>query len=117
MKFLVQTVLIAILSLLLQMFLPWWTLAIAAFVVGLVFASSRWKSFFAGLLGVGLLWLVVALYIHYTTGSEVANRVAGMFPTKTTPLLFVLTSLVGGLVGGFASLTGSIFTYRKPYKW
>jgi hypothetical protein len=92
-------------------------MAFGAFAVGFIFASSGWKSFFAGLLGIALLWLVMALFIDFTTQSQLSDRVAGLFPTKTTPLLFLITSLVGGLVGGFASLTGSIITYRKPYKW
>lgn len=117
MKFLVQTILIALLGWLLQTFFPWWTMAIGAFAVGFVFASNRWKSFFAGLLGVGLLWFGMSFYIDFSTQSALTERVAGLFPTRTTPLLFLVTSLVGGLVGGFASLTGSIITYRKPYRW
>ena len=117
MKFTVQTLLIALLGWLLQTFLPWWTMAIGAFAVGFVFSSSGWRSFFAGLLGIGLLWLIAALVIGYTTASPLVDRVAMLFPTKSTPLLYLITSLIGGLVGGFASLTGSIITYRKPYKW
>jgi hypothetical protein len=117
MKFTVQTAFILILGALLQTFLPWWTLTIGAFAIGFLFASNGWKSFFAGFLGIGLLWLGMSLYIDITTQSVLTEKVARLFPTKTTPLLFVITSLVGGLVGGLASLTGSILTYRKPYKW
>ena len=117
MKFTVQTLFIFLISCALQAFLPWWTMAIGAFAVGFVFASSGWKSFFAGLLGVGLLWLAMSLFIDISTQSPLTERVAKLFPTQAVPLLYLLTSLVGGLVGGFASLTGSILTYRKPYKW
>jgi hypothetical protein len=117
MKFIVQTIFIFLMSWLLQAFLPWWTMAIGAFAVGFVFANSGWRSFFAGLLGVGLLWFGMSLYIDISTQSQLAERVARLFPGKAVPLLYLFTALVGGLVGGLASLTGSILTYRKPYKW
>jgi hypothetical protein len=117
MKFLIQTVAIALIGGLLQYFFPWWTLAIGAFVVGFLFASSGWQSFFAGLLGIGLLWLVAAMYTDQQTQSILTEKVARLFPTRNSALMFLLTSLIGGLVGGFASLTGSVLTYRKRYKW
>ena len=117
MKFAIQIVAVALIGALLQTFFPWWTMAIGAFAVGFLFASNGWKSFFAGLLGVGLLWFVIALYLDQQTGSILTQKVAGLFPTKNVPLLMLLTSLLGGLVGGFASLTGSVLTYKKRSKW
>ena len=117
MKFVVQTLAIAMLAGVLQYFFPWWTMAIGAFIIGFLFASNGWRSFFAGLLGVGLLWLVVAIYLDQQTQSILTEKVARLFPTKNAPLLFLLTSLLGGLVGGFASLTGSVLTYRKKHRW
>ena len=102
---------------LLQYFFPWWTMAIGAFAIGFLFASSGWKSFFAGLLGVGVLWFIVAMYGDQQTQSILTEKVARLFPTRNAPLLFLLTSLLGGLVGGFASLTGSVLTYRKRNRW
>lgn len=116
MKFVAQILTVALVCLALQLFLPWWSLAIGAFVVGYLFAMNGWASFAAGLLGVGLLWFGMAWYIDYTTQSILTTKVALMFPTKNVPLLFLATSLIGGLVGGFASLTGSAFTYKKR-KW
>jgi hypothetical protein len=116
-KFITQTIAIALIAALLQYFLPWWTIAIGAFAVGFLFAESGWRSFLAGLLGIGLLWFAVAFFIDMQTQSILTDKVARLFPTKTVPLLLLLTSLIGGLVGGFASLTGSILTYRKRSRW
>lgn len=117
MKFALQVVVTLLLCWLLQSFLPWWTLAIGAFIVGYLFSENGFKSFLAGLLGVGLLWAALSYYIDYSTGSGLAAKVALLFPTKTVPLLIVITALVGGLVGGFASMTGALITYRKKRKW
>jgi ABC-type antimicrobial peptide transport system permease subunit len=116
-KFITQAVAIALIAALLQYFLPWWTMAVGAFAVGFLFAESGWRSFLAGLLGVGLLWLVVAFVIDVQTQSILTDKVARLFPTRSAWLLLILTSLIGGLVGGFASLTGSILTYRKRSRW
>ena len=117
MKFLIQTVAIAFIGGLLQYFFPWWSMAIGAFAIGFMFASSGWKSFFAGLLGVGLLWFAMALYLDQASQSILSEKVGRLFPTKNVPLLMLITALIGGLVGGFASLTGSVLTYRKRSKW
>jgi hypothetical protein len=117
MKFVAQTIVVALVGGLLQYFFPWWTMAIGAFAVGFLFANSGWRSFFAGLLGVGLLWFAMSFYIDSQTQSILTEKVAKLFPTKTVPLLFLLTSFIGGLVGGFASLTGSVLSYRRKSRW
>lgn len=116
MKFALHTVAVALIGFVLELFLPWWSIAIAAFIVGLLFAQNGWQSFFAGLLGVATLWLIMSMYIDISTDSILSSRIAGLFPTKTVPLLIVITCVVGGLVGGFASLTGGLITHKNR-KW
>ncbi len=117
MKFLIQVILIALLSLLLQSFLPWWTMAVGAFIVGLLFQENGYKSFLAGLLGVGLLWFAAAYFIDASSDSILSVRVAGILPTKTVGTLLIVTALVGGLVGGLATMTGGIISSRPKKKY
>jgi hypothetical protein len=117
MKFLIHVVAVLLISWLLQSFLPWWTMAIGAFVVGLLFQESGFRSFLAGLLGVGLLWFAMAYFIDASTDSILSTRVAGIFPTKTVGILMVVTSFIGGLVGGLASMTGGIISNRPKNKY
>ena len=116
MRVLIQIIVILIVNFLLQTFLPWWTMAIGTFIIGYVFAHSGWKSFLTGFIGVSLLWFAMSFYIDQASHSILSEKVARLFPTQTIPLLFVLTSMIGGLVGGMASLTGSVLSYRKK-KW
>lgn len=116
MKFIYHTLAVALIALVLELFLPWWSVAIAGFVAGYLFAHSGWRSFFAGMLGIALLWLSMAMYIDAATDAILTSRIAGLFPTGSVVLLMVITAAVGGLVGGFASLTGGLITYRKR-KW
>ncbi len=87
-----------------QKLFPWWTMAIGAFLVGFVFSNTVSKSFLAGFISISLLWLGLALYVDNATQSILTEKISQLFPIN----LFVLTSLVGGLVGGFASMTGAL---------
>ena len=113
MKFLKQTLFTVALCFILQYFLPWWTLALGAFVGGYVFGNNGWVSFLSGFLAVGLLWFSTALFIDIQTQSILTEKVARIFPTKTPALLFLLTAIIGGLPAGFAALTGSLVKSRR----
>ena len=103
MKFLLQLIVIAILACVLELLLPWWSIAIAAFVGGLAFNSRA--NFLAGFLGIGLLWFVYALMMDTTSAAPLAERVSKvLFMNK--PLLILATAVIGGLVGGFAAMAG-----------
>jgi len=117
MKFIAHLIVVLLLSWLLQTFLPWWTMAIGAFATALIFKQSGFKSFLAGLFGVGLLWFLMAWYLDASTDSILSSRVAAIFPTKTVGLLMLVTAVIGGLVGGFASMTGGIIAYRRKSKY
>lgn len=104
MRFIIQIIVTAIVCFMFQKLFPWYTMVIGAFLVGFVFSNTGFKSFAAGFIAIGLLWLGVALYIDAATQSILTEKISQLFPIN----LFVLTSLVGGLVGGFASMTGSL---------
>lgn len=113
MRFLIHIVAVFLLSWLLQSFFPWWTLAVASFIAGLLFGETGFKSFIAGFIGAAVLWLMMAWYIDSSTDSILTSKVAQLFPTKTVGLLIVFTAIIGGLVGGFASMTGGILTRKE----
>jgi hypothetical protein len=110
MKFFLQVLTILLLALVLELMLPWWTIAIAAFIGGAVFNSK--SNFGAGFLAIALLWIVHALIIDTSAAAPLAERVAGIFKLSK-PLLFVVTGVIGGLVGGFASMAGSALQRKR----
>jgi len=103
-RFIVQIIITAIVCFMFQKLFPWWTMAIGAFLVGFVFSNTGFKSFLSGFISIGLLWLGLALYVDNATQSILTEKISQLFPLN----LFVLTSLIGGLVGGFASMTGAL---------
>jgi Na+-translocating ferredoxin:NAD+ oxidoreductase RnfD subunit len=103
MKFTLQLILTIIICFVLQSFLPWWTLAIGSFAVAYFSANKSYLSFAAGFLGVAILWLGMAYYIDSSTHSILTEKVNKLLPLNS----FLLTALIGGLIGGFSALTGA----------
>jgi hypothetical protein len=104
MKFFIHLLATLVICYLLQSFLPWWTMAVGSFTVAYLLGNKSFPSFAAGFLGVGLLWIGFAFYVDVLTDSILTDKINRLLPVNS----FILTLLIGGLVGGFASLTGSL---------
>ncbi len=113
MKFLYQTLATVLGCLAAQYFLPWWTIAIVAFGFGYLFNNKGTASFLAGFIGVGILWLIMAYTIDVSTQSLLTEKVNRLLPLN----VFALMVIVGGLVGGFAALTGALMKSKKVSKY
>lgn len=108
MKFIVATVLTALLAFISGLFLPWWGIAIAAVVVAVLVHQKAGKAFLSGLLGIFLLWAGLAWWIDMKNNGILSQRIASILPLNGNSILLIgVTALVGGLVGGFAAMTGS----------
>ena len=107
MKFLAATVLILLFSFIAGLFLPWWSIAIVAFLIALLIPQSIGQSFLAGFLGIFLLWGILALWIDIKNGSVLSVKIAQLFSMGNASfLLILLTALIGALVAGFAAMSG-----------
>ena len=117
MKFLIKFIFIALLTVLFEQFLPWWSTALAAFLGGLVIKTKGINAFLAGALGVGLVWIWVAWRIDFQTDSILTAKMAGLFQIENKNLMIALTVLIGSSVGAFSAWTGhnfrSLFAKKK----
>lgn len=98
---------IALLSLLAQLILPWWSIALVAFAFCFGRSLGGGRAFLYSFLGVGLVWLGYALLQHVQSGGILTSRMAEVLklPPNATYLL-ILTPVLGGLVAGIAGLAG-----------
>jgi len=110
MKFAIQVFMIILLAYLLELFLPWWSVAIAAFLAGVVINTNA--NFLAGFLAIGLLWFLGAILIESSAAAPLTERVAAIFSLPKFGL-FIVTVVIGGLVGGFAAMTGGALRKGK----
>jgi hypothetical protein len=106
MRLIYQLISILFFAFVLEMLLPWWSIAIAAFAGGLLLKSKY--NFIAGVLGIGILWLGAALIIDLTSATPLTEKVAHIFSLPNKAMLFLVTAILSGLVGGFACLAGSV---------
>ncbi|GAB3778506.1 hypothetical protein GCM10028818_27550 [Spirosoma horti] len=103
----IEFILIAIVSLLAQLVLPWWSLAIVAFIICFWRSPGGGWAFLSGFVGIALVWLVYATIIHTRTDGVFTGRMSELlFKTNASVLPLLVTALVGGLVGGLAGLSG-----------
>lgn len=99
---------IALLSFALGIFLPWWSIAIAAFLIPFVLVQKPLISFFSGFLAIFLLWGLYAFIINNSNHDILANRISQVILKRENSMLLILiTASLGGIVAGFASLSGS----------
>jgi hypothetical protein len=107
-KFFVTTALIALLSFVLGLFLPWWTIALAAFAVSALIPQRPLLAFFAGFAALFLLWGLLALVVDLRNESILSARVAAVLPLGgSTIAILLVTAFVGALVGGGGALTAA----------
>jgi MFS family permease len=114
MKFLISLILIALLSFAACLFLPWWSIAVAAFIVAVVIPQHPGKSFLAGFLALFFLWGVLAYWISDRNENILEHKVSMLMLKMDNPFMLILvTALIGALVAGFAALSGSFLRKIK----
>lgn len=106
MRTIITTLSIAIAGFVVQLFLPWWSLAIVAFLIGLSTDLPKFKIFLSGLVGSALVWGLYALYIHTGNQALLSNKMAAIFGLNQAWLLVLISALVAGAVGGMSALSG-----------
>lgn len=111
MKFFIAIGLIAGLSFAAQQFLPWWSVAIIAFAVGFIMKQKREASFFTGLIALFFLWAIYSYVLSHSNQHLLSEKLAELFAPIIRDKqfrLYILSGAIGGLIGGFASLTGRL---------
>lgn len=113
MKFIVVLLLTALLGFATPLYFGWWSFAITSFIIALLIHQKAFIAFVAGFAGMFLLWLFFTLIIDNANQHILSQKIARIFPLNGSSLMLILiTSLIGGLISGFAALSGSLATKR-----
>jgi hypothetical protein len=114
MKFFISLILTGLLSFTACLFLPWWSIAPAAFIVAALIPQKPGKAFLAGFSALFLLWGGLSFWISNNNDHILAHKVSQLMLNMDNPYLLVLaTALIGALVAGFAALAGSYLRKSK----
>lgn len=109
MKFIIRILAIGALTYFISPFTEWWFGMIAAFFIGFLLPSSALNAFIAGFLGVGLVWLGHSWSLDVSNASSFSTKVSEILKMGDSFIVVISTGVVGGIAGGFASITGSNF--------
>lgn len=111
MKFFLALILTVSLAYIGGLYFPWWSTGVAAFIVALFVKQSSGKAFLTGFLSIFILWAVLAFIIDQQNNSILSKKIAQILPLGgSTILLILIAAFVGGLVAGFAALSGSLLS-------
>jgi hypothetical protein len=109
MKFIIRIILIGVICYFTANLLPWWSIAIVAATVSFLLPGNGFNVWLSGFLGVGLLWMAMAWKVDTESASIMSQKILELFPIKELGLLVITTGAIGGTVGAFSALTGSLF--------
>lgn len=114
MKLFVAILLTALLAFVAGLYLPWWSLAVAAFLAALLIHQKAGRAFISAFLGILLLWAGLAWWIDMKNNGVLSKKIASVLPLggNAVALIFV-TGIVGGLVAGFAAMSGSFLRSER----
>jgi hypothetical protein len=99
------------------LFMDWWSIAIACFIVAALIRQRPGIAFLTGFLALFLLWGALSFMISNNNEHLLAHKVSLLLIKTDNPyLLIIITGLIGAIVGAFAALTGSLLRTKSSVK-
>ena len=96
-----------VLAIILSLFLPWWSVMVAALASAIFVPLKRAAVFFAPFLAILLFWVVYSFILSSGNDYTLAKRIAILLPLGGNPyVLMLVTGLVGGLAAGISAVFG-----------
>lgn len=106
MRFLIAILLTALGGWLFTFMLSWQAIAVAALLFAPLASAKPGRCFWAGFLGIFLLWLCTGLWRDVPNEHLLSGRLAKIFFVQEGYLYLLAAALIGGLVGGLGGWTG-----------
>lgn len=92
----------------------WWIFAPIIFLITYFFHFKHSKTSFAiGFLIVFISWFILYIYKDNMNDSILSTKMATLFSLPNTVLLFLISSIVMGLIGGLSALSAHFLLKRK----
>ena len=114
MKFIASILLTALLSFVICLYMDWWSIAIAAFIVSILIHQKPLRSFLTGFIALLGLWGGLSWWLDAKNGQVLSHKIALLLPLGGSSFLMVfVTAIIGALVGGFAALAASYAREKK----
>ena len=108
MKYISYIIINVFCSFLLGQILPWWSIVIIPFILGINVDLKPLMHCILGFISIFILWAVQALIAQQTQAADLVIKIGVLFNGLSPVLLILLTGFIGGLYGGLAELSGSL---------
>lgn len=108
MKFFISILLTGLLAFACGLYLPWWSVAVAAFIVASLIYQPPLRSFLTGFSAIMLLWFGLILMINAANENILATKMGRVMELGESYLLVILSCVIGAVTGGLGGLTGSL---------
>lgn len=106
-----------VLAILLSLFLPWWSVMVAAFATALFYSLKHLAVFLIPFLAIFCFWAAYAFYLGNANDFILSKKIAILLPLGGNAFLLIfVTALIGGLAAGVVALFGkqcSLFAKRS----
>ena len=100
MKLFVAIILTAVLAFVSGLYLPWWSIVIAAFLTALLVHQRAGRAFLSGFVGIFILWAFLAWWIDMKNQGILSKKMAELFHLGTSSILIIL--VIGAVAGWLA---------------
>jgi hypothetical protein len=106
-KKIINFLLTLFLAYILALFLPWWSVMVAALISSFLIPLKKAAVFIIPFLAVALLWIIQSWLLSSTNDYILAKKIAILFSLEENPaLLIAVTGIVGGFAAGVAGIFG-----------
>jgi hypothetical protein len=96
-----------VLAMVFSLFLPWWSVMLAAFITAVLMSLKGTAVFFIPFLAVFAFWTGYAFIKTSANDFTLAKKIAVLLPLDgNVYLLILVTGIVGGLAAGVAGIFG-----------
>jgi hypothetical protein len=103
---------------LIQVFLSWWTLIFPCILIGFLIPIKAISAFLTGFFTIFLCWFVSYILLEYNSNGIISDKIAQIFFLPNEFFLFFLSSFIGGIVGGTATLVGFyLMEFKRDFVW
>lgn len=96
-----------VLAIVLSLFLPWWSVMVAALITSWLIPLKKAAVFFIPFLAILLFWSAYSYILSSANDFTLAKKISELIGIGGNPYLLILvTGIIGGLAAGIAAIFG-----------
>lgn len=108
MKSIINLLLFIALAFIAQLMLPWWSLSIIAFLMGMFGGLKPASALVTGLVGGLLLWGMYSFYLNSANDGLLADKIGDVLGGLNALQMVLATAVLGAVLAGLSMWSGAL---------